>query len=85
MKHTEIFYKRTAKRGKHLSLLLEMEIVVTSDNQNPANFISNFVDSINVNDGYEIIQIYKEYPSICQYKHLAAAKCLYWHMEGYSL
>ena len=31
-----------------------MEIVVTSDNQNPANFVSNFVDSINVNDGYEI-------------------------------
>ena len=31
-----------------------MEIVVTSDNQNPANFVSNFVGSINVNDGYEI-------------------------------
>ena len=31
-----------------------MEIVVTSDSQNPANFVSNFVDSRNVNDGYEI-------------------------------
>ena len=31
-----------------------MEIVVTSNNQNPANFVSNFVDSINVNNGYEI-------------------------------
>ena len=32
-----------------------MEIVVISDNQNPANFVSNFVDSINVNDGYDIV------------------------------
>ena len=32
-----------------------MEIIVTSDNQNPANFVSNFADSINVNDGYEIV------------------------------
>ena len=31
-----------------------MYIVVTSKNQNPCDFVSNFIESININDGYEI-------------------------------
>lgn len=31
-----------------------MDIIVTSGTQNPSNFVSNFVESININDGYEI-------------------------------
>ena len=31
-----------------------MFIVITSKNQDPSNFISNFIDSVNINDGYEI-------------------------------
>ena len=34
-----------------------MHIVVTSKDQNPASFISNFTDSINISDGYEIALI----------------------------
>ena len=46
-----------------------MEIVVTSDNQNPANFVSNFVDSKNVNDGYEIaVKIYISFAPIQLYQ-----------------
>ena len=31
-----------------------MDIVVTSGTQDPCNFVSNFADAINVNEGYEI-------------------------------
>jgi len=31
-----------------------MDIIITSKNENPSNFVSNFISSINIADGYEI-------------------------------
>ena len=33
---------------------MDQHITVTSDNQDPCNFVSNFTDTINLNDGYEV-------------------------------
>ena len=33
---------------------MDQYITITSKNQNPCEFVSNFTDAINLNDGYEI-------------------------------
>ena len=33
---------------------MDQHITVTSSNQNPCDFVSNFTDAINLNDGYEV-------------------------------
>ena len=42
-----------------------MHIVVTSKNQHPASFISNFSESINISDGYEIALISIYHGPLC--------------------
>ena len=42
------------RRSSFHDPLYKMDIVVTSRDQDPADFNANYIDSININEGYEI-------------------------------